>query len=77
MVNEGIRNLAAAIIMQAYHDYKNCVKIHKTYPEGSPIRKKAEEQMEEILDFASGSWYSDLTDIPSGLFIKKLKELEK
>ena len=77
MDNYCVRNLAAAIVMQAYTDYKACVKIHKTYPEGSEIRKKAEAQMKEIIAFASGSWYKELTEIPSSLFIKKLKELEK
>lgn len=77
MDNLCARNLAAAIVMQAYHDYKSCVKIHKTYPEGSEIRKKAEAQMREIIAFASGDWYRELTDIPSHLFIKKLKELEE
>ena len=65
MDNYCARNLAAAIVMQAYNDYKACVRIHKHYPEGSEIRKKAEEQMKEIMDFASGDWYRDLTDIPS------------
>lgn len=74
---DGCRELAAAIVMQAYHDYKHCVKIHKTYPKGSVVRKKAEAEMESIMRFAEGSWYSDLTDIPRGKFIAKLKELEK
>lgn len=76
MDNYCARNLAAAIVMQAYNDYKTCARISKTYPEGSDIRKKAEAQMKEIIEFASGSWYKDLTNIPSGEFIKKLKELE-
>ncbi len=77
MDNYAFRNLAAAIVMQAYNDYKHCAKIHKTYPEGSLIRKRAEAEMESIMEFAEGSWYADLTDIPREQFIAKLKELEK
>lgn len=77
MDNEGCRDLAAAIVMQAYSDYKHCVKIHKTYPKGSLAYKRAEDEMESIMSFVEGGWYSELTDIPRGKFIAKLKELEK
>ena len=77
MDSVGVRGLAAAIVMQALTDYKQCVKIHKTYPEGSIMRKKAEAEMESIMDFAKSGWFLDLSIIPQSKFITKLKELEK
>lgn len=77
MDSVGVRGLAAAIVMQALTDYKQCVKIHKTYPEGSIMRKKAEAEMERIMDFAKSGWFLDLSIIPQSKFIAKLKELEK
>lgn len=77
MDSVGVRGLAAAIVMQALTDYKQCVKIHKTYPEGSLMRKKAEAEMERIMDFAKSGWFLDLSIIPQSKFIAKLKELEK
>ena len=75
MSNDGARRVGAAIVLQALTDYKQCVKIVKTYPEGSELRKKAEEEMERIMAFAKSDWYLDLTSVPQGMFIKKLKEL--
>ena len=77
MDSVGVRGLAAAIVMQALTDYKQCVKIHKTSPEGSIMRKKAEAEMESIMDFAKSGWFLDLSIIPQSKFIAKLKELEK
>lgn len=77
MDSVGVRGLAAAIVMQALTDYKQCVKIQKTYPEGSIMRKKAEAEMESIMDFAKSGWFLDLSIIPQSKFIAKLKELEK
>lgn len=77
MDSVGVRGLAAAIVMQALTDYKQCVKIHKNYPEGSIMRKKAEAEMESIMDFAKSGWFLDLSIIPQSKFIAKLKELEK
>ena len=77
MDSVGVRGLAAAIVMQALTDYKQCVKIHKTYPEGSELRKKAEAEMERIMGFAKSGWFLDLSIIPQSKFIAKLKELEK
>lgn len=77
MDSVGVRGLAAAIVMQALVDYKQCVKIHKKYPEGSLIRQKAEAEMESIMDFAKSGWFLDLSIIPQSKFIAKLKELEK
>lgn len=72
----GIRDLAAAIVMQALKDYKECVKIHKQYPEGSLIRQQAETEMERIMDFAQSDWFLALSIVPQSKFIAKLKELE-
>ena len=77
MDSVGVRGLAAAIVMQALTDYRQCVKIHKTYPEGSELRKKAEAEMDSIMDFANSGWFLDLSIIPQSKFIAKLKELEK
>ena len=73
----GVRGLAAAIVMQALTDYKQCVKISKTYPQGTLMRKKAEAEMERIMDFAKSGWFLDLSIIPQTKFIAKLKELEQ
>lgn len=72
-----VRDLAAAIVLQALTDYTQCVKIHKTYPEGAIVRNKAEAEMERIKDFAKSGWFSDLSIIPQSEFMAKLKELEK
>lgn len=77
MDNDGCRELAAAIIRQAYHDYKHCIKIHRTYPKGSKVSNKAQAEMANIMRFVESSWFSELTDIPREKFIAKLKELEK
>lgn len=77
MDSVGVRGLAAAIVMQALTDYKQCVKISKTYPQGTLMRKKAEAEMERIMDFAKSGWFLDLSIIPQSKFIAKLKELEK
>ncbi len=77
MDSVGVRGLAAAIVMQALTDYKQCVKIHKTYPEGSLMRNRAEAEMERIKEFARSDWFLDLSIIPQSKFIAKLKELEQ
>lgn len=77
MVSVGVRGLAAAIVMQALTDFKQCVKIHKTYPEGSLMRNRAEAEMERIKEFARSDWFLDLSIIPQSKFIAKLKELEQ
>ena len=77
MVSVGVRGLAAAIVMQALTDFKQCVKIHKTYSEDSLMRKKAEAEMERIKEFARSDWFLDLSIIPQSKFIAKLKELEQ
>lgn len=77
MDSVGVRGLAAAIVMQALTDYKQCVKISKTYPQGTLMRKKAEAEMERIMDFAKSGWFLDLSIIPQTKFIAKLKELEQ
>ncbi len=76
MDSVGVRGLAAAIVMQALTDYKECVKIHKTYPEGSVMRQKAEKEMGRIMEFAKSDWFLDLSIVPQSKFIAKLKELE-
>lgn len=73
----GVRGLAAAIVMQALIDYKQCVKICKTYPEGSIMRNKAEAEKERIMDFAKSGWFLDLSIVPQTKFIAKLKEFEQ
>ena len=77
MDNGGVRGLAAAIVMQALTDYKQCVKICRTYPKGSVMRLKAEKEMGRIMNFAKSGWFLDLSIIPQSKFIAKLKELEK
>lgn len=76
MDSVGVRGLAAAIVMQALTDYKECVKIHKTYPEGSIMWNRAEAEMGRIMDFAKSDWFLDLSIVPQSKFIAKLKELE-
>lgn len=71
------KELAADIVLQAYKDYRRCVKIHNTYPEGSQIRKSTEAEMKSILEFVESSWYEELTNIPREKFIAKLKEGER
>jgi len=67
------RELAAAIVLQAYKDFATYARKYK--------RGKDKEEciagMQEILDFVESSWYEELTNIPREKFMARLKECEK
>ena len=68
--DDGYKELAAAIVLQAVNDFR---KAAKDYKKGK--NKKANmATMTEVLEFINSEWYKCLTDIPPEMVIKKLKE---
>jgi len=67
------RELAAAIVLQAYKDFSAYARKYK--------RGENTEQciagMKEIVDFVNSDWFRELTDIPQDKFLNKLKEVSK
>lgn len=75
MTNEECyKSLGAAIVLQAFKDYRRCAKI--LHSKASPaVKAKAEKEMDEIEKFVKSDWYAILTDIPSHKMLKRLKEV--
>lgn len=70
------KELCAAIVRQAYEDYKTCVRIYKCYPPHNERYKRAVLIKEEIIRFIRSDWYEQLTDIPRENLLRRLREVE-
>ena len=68
---EGIDGLAKAIVRQACNDYMMVRKGRKIEVDG----RKAESNLDELLDFFHGDWYALLTDIPAEMLLKQLDNI--
>lgn len=66
------RNLAAAIVIQAYKDYCVLAGKCKKCPNNKEIYIR---EMRNIVEFAKSEWYTELTRIPQRVFLAKLKEV--
>ncbi|PPK44983.1 MULTISPECIES: hypothetical protein [Clostridium] len=67
---DGISNLANAIILQAVKDYRSALKALKKYPysvEGNKVKSNVER-------FFRSKWYSELTTIDGNMLIKELRD---
>ena len=67
----GIDGLAKAIVIQACNDYILAKKGRKIEVDG----RKAESNLDELLDFFHGDWYALLTDIPAEMLLKQLDNI--
>jgi len=67
----GIDGLAKAIVIQACNDYLLAKKGRKIEVDG----RKAESNLDELLDFFHGDWYALLTDIPAEMLLKQLDNI--
>ena len=71
---DGFRELAAAIVLQAYNDFKNdAAKIKK----GRGPLNSARKEMADIVTFVNSDWFKSLTDIKPELFMERLQEVIK
>ena len=68
---DGIDSLAKAIVLQACNDYMRVKKGRKIEVDG----RKAESNLDELLDFFHGDWYALLTDIPAEMLLKQLDKI--
>lgn len=69
---DGYRNLAAAIVLQAYKDYCHLAGKCRKYPRHKDVYIR---EMKKIVEFAKSEWYTELTKIPQRMFLEKLKEV--
>lgn len=69
MSEDGYRNLADAIIIQAVHDYRRSVQqlIRK------PYSAKALHDKQDVEDFFRGDWFQVLSDLDGQELLKKLE----
>lgn len=67
----GTDGLAKAIVIQACNDYLLAKKGRKIEVDG----RKAEINMDELLDFFHGDWYGLLTNIPAKMLLKQLDKI--
>lgn len=69
MSEDGYRNLADAIIIQAVHDYRRSVQqlIRK------PYSAKALHDKQDVEDFFLGDWFQVLSDLDGQELLKKLE----
>ena len=67
----GIDGLAKAIVIRACKDYILAKKGRKIEVDG----RKAESNLDELLDFFHGDWYALLTDIPAEMLLKQLDNI--
>lgn len=72
MINECCKDLAMAIVMQAYKDYCFLAKKCRKFPryKGTYIA-----EMKEIIGFVESEWFTILTDIPQRKMLARLKEV--
>jgi len=67
----GIDGLAKAIVIQACNDYLLAKKGRKIEVDG----RKAESNLDELLDFFHSDWYALLTNIPAEMLLKQLDKI--
>jgi len=67
----GTDGLAKAIVIQACNDYLLAKKGRKIDVGG----RKAESNLDELLDFFHSDWYALLTDIPAEMLLKQLDKI--
>ena len=70
MTENGIENLAHAIILQAVKDYRKALKILKRQPR----HKEAKATAEECEEFFLSKWFTTLTNIDGKVLMEKLKK---
>lgn len=74
----GYNALAAAIVMQAVHDYKSARRCLRgknpgvVYLEGGGARNP-DHVIEDVTKFLKSSWYGVLCDIDPGIILRELK----
>lgn len=66
------KNLGAAIVLQAYKDYRTLARKCKSNPHNKAIYIA---KMKDIVSFAKSEWYTQLCRIPQRAFLDKLKEV--
>jgi hypothetical protein len=69
MSEDGYRNLADAIIMQAVHDYRRSVKLLIR----KPYSAKAHHDKQEVETFFRGGWFQVLCNLDGQELLKKLE----
>lgn len=70
MTENGIENLAHAIILQAVKDYRKALKILKR----NPRHKESKEMVADCEGFFLSKWFTTLTNIDGKVLMKKLKK---
>lgn len=70
MTENGIENLAHAIILQAVKDYRKALKILKRQPR----HKESKEMVADCEGFFLSKWFTTLTNIDGKVLMEKLKK---
>ena len=70
MTENGIENLAHAIILQAVKDYRKALKILRR----NPRHKESKEMIADCEGFFLSKWFTTLTNIDGKVLIEKLKK---
>lgn len=72
---ECMKSLGAAIVLQAYKDYRHCAKLIHCKNANADIIAAAEKEMSSIENFVRSEWYTTLTDIPPQKLLRRLREV--
>ena len=70
ITENGIENLAHAIILQAVKDYRKALKILKR----NPRHKESKEMVADCEGFFLSKWFTTLTNIDGKVLMEKLKK---
>ena len=70
MTENGIENLAHAIILQAVKDYRKALKILRR----NPRHKESKEMVADCEGFFLSKWLTTLTNIAGKVLMEKLKK---
>lgn len=70
MTENGIENLAHAIILQAVKDYRKALKILKR----NPRHKESKEMVADCEGFFLSKWFTTLTNLDGKVLMEKLKK---
>lgn len=68
--------LATAIVLQAVTDYNDACKVLKDEKTAAELKCGAEKRIASIENFVRSDWYSWLTEIPTGVMLKKLEAIK-